>query len=594
MHLAHFVRPLSLACVIACSALSLRHAPAAEVAARGYTFRVPEGFAVRPVAEPPLVKYPICADFDERGRLYVCESSGTADWNKPQPKETLHRVSRLEDTDGDGVFDRRTTFAEFEMMAQGSMWLDGSLYVAAAPVIWKLTDDDDDGVAERREEWVKTEAVTGCLNDIRGPYLGPDGYIYWCKGPATQTYSLGGKPWTSAARHVLRRRPGEADVDNLLVGGMDNPVEIAFAADGERFVTCTNFQMLGEPRDDGILHAVYGAVHPKDIAPVFEYPWTGPDLMPKLVGWGAMSPAGLMCKQSTAWGAEYRGNLFSALFSGHKILRHVLDEKGGTVAARDEEFLACDNVEFHPTDVLEDADGSLLVIETGGWYLHCCPSSTFYRPDVGGAIYRIVKDDAAPIADPRGLKLDWASLSAERLTELLGDARPVVRRSAIETIAKQGDGALAVLRKTIATSPSAEARRSAVWAATRIDGAEAEAIVRLALDDRDDDVRHAALNSVSLRRDRAAAAQLTKLLADGAPRDRRLAAECLGRIGDRAAVPALLAALQQPADRFVEHALIYALIEIAAPESTSQGLASKHAAVRRAAMIALDQMPGGN
>lgn len=593
MHLAHFVWPLSLALVLACSALSLRHAPAAEVAARGYTFRVPEGFSVRPVAEPPLVKYPICADFDERGRLYVCESSGTADWNKPQPKETAHRVTRLEDTDGDGVFDRRTTFAEFEMMAQGSMWLDGSLYVAAAPVIWKLTDADDDGVAERREEWVKTEAVTGCLNDIRGPYLGPDGYIYWCKGPATQTYSLGGKPWTSAARHVLRRRPGEQDVDNLLVGGMDNPVEIAFAADGERFVTCTNFQMLGEPRDDGILHAVYGAVHPKDIAPVFEYPWTGPDLMPKLVGWGAMSPAGLMCRQSTSWGDGFRGNLFSALFSGHKVLRHVLDENGGTFVARDEEFLACDNVEFHPTDVLEDADGSLLVIETGGWYLHCCPSSTFYRPDVGGAIYRIVKDDAARVADPRGLKLNWASLSAESLAKLLGDSRPVVRRRAIETLAKQGDDAVAVLHKTIASSPSAEARRSAVWAATRIDGAEAQAIVRLALNDRDDEVRRAALNSVSLRRDRAAAAQLTKLLADGAPRDRRLAAECLGRIRNRTTVPALLAALEQPADRFVEHALIYALIEIAAPESTREGLASQYSAVRRAALIALDQMPGG-
>jgi hypothetical protein len=170
--------------------------PAAEVAVRGYTFRVPEGFTVKPAAEAPLVKYPICVDFDERGRLYVCESSGTAEWNKLQPKETLHRVTRLEDSDGDGVFDRRTTFAEFEMMAQGSMWLDGSLYVAAAPVIWKLTDTDDDGIAEQREEWIKTEAVTGCLNDIRGPYLGPDGYIYWCKGPATQTYSVDGRPWT--------------------------------------------------------------------------------------------------------------------------------------------------------------------------------------------------------------------------------------------------------------------------------------------------------------------------------------------------------------------------------------------------------------
>ena len=57
---------------------------------------------------------------------------------------------RLEDGDGDGKCDRRSVFAESEMMPQGSMWLDGSLYVAAAPVIWKLTDTDDDGVADQR------------------------------------------------------------------------------------------------------------------------------------------------------------------------------------------------------------------------------------------------------------------------------------------------------------------------------------------------------------------------------------------------------------------------------------------------------------
>lgn len=583
------IRPLLSLWFIFVTAVS----PAAEVVAGRYLFRVPDGFIVQTVAEEPLVKYPICADFDERGRLYVCESSGTAEWNKPQPKETLHRVIRLEDTDGDGRFDRRTTFAEFGMMAQGSAWLNGSLYVAAAPVIWKLTDADDDGVAESRQAWVTTETVTGCLNDLRGPYIGPDGFIYWCKGPATQTYSLAGRSWTTAARHVLRRHPNETDVDNLLIGGMDNPVEIAFAADGERFVTCTNFQLLGEPRDDGIIHAVYGAVHPKDIAPVFEFPWTGPDLMPKLTSWGAMSPAGLMCCQSNALGDDYRGNLFSALFSGHKVLRHVLEEQGGTFASHDKEFLACDNVEFHPTDVLEDADGSLLVIDTGGWYLHCCPSSTFYRPGASGAIYRISRQDAVRPADPRGASLDWPSLPITKLAELLGDPRPVVRRRAIESLAARGDDALPVLRSTVVSAASPEARCAAIWSATRIAGAESKAIVRLALDDRDDTVRRAALNSVSLHRDPDASAQLLKIVANGLPRDCRLAAETLGRLRDPVATPALLARLALPADRFVEHALIYALIEIADPESTRAGLTSAHPAVRRGAMIALDQMPGG-
>ena len=58
----------------------------------------------------------------------------------------------------------------------------GSLYVAAPPIIWKLTDTDGDGVADRRVEWFKGQTMMGCANDVRGPYLGPDGWIYWCKG----------------------------------------------------------------------------------------------------------------------------------------------------------------------------------------------------------------------------------------------------------------------------------------------------------------------------------------------------------------------------------------------------------------------------
>ncbi|MBS0210106.1 MAG: HEAT repeat domain-containing protein [Planctomycetes bacterium] len=571
---------------LACAPL----AHTAEFQVRGYTIRVPDGFTVELACDTSLVKYPVCANFDERGRLYVCEASGTAQWNKPQPIETRHRVVRLEDSNGDGVFDRRTTFAEFEMMPQGSCWLDGSLYVAAAPVIWKLTDADDDGVAERCEEWVKTDAVTGCLNDLRGPYLGPDGNVYWCKGPATQTYSRDGKPWTSAARHILRRPPNGKDVDVLMVGGMDNPVEIAFAANGERFVTCTNFQMLGTPRDDGILHAVYGAVHPKDIGPVFEYPWTGPDLMPPLTGWGAMSPAGLMCNESSVLGREYQGNLFSALFSGHKVMRHALAPSGSTYASRDEDFLVCDDVAFHPTDVLEDADGSLLVIETGGWYLHCCPSSTFYRPDVSGAIYRVRKSNAAKVADPRGATVAFANLAPDALATMLGDARPAVRRQATEQLAGRGVDALPALQATLKDSPSVEARCAAVWTTTRIAGPEARALVREALADRDVTVRQAALNSISLHRDPAASPTLTKMLASGTPHERRLAAETLGRLHDRAAVPALLAGLSTPADRFLEHALIYALIDIADADATSQGLTSRNVAVRRGALIALDQM----
>ena len=77
---------------------------------------------------------------------------------------------------------------------------------------------------------------------------------------------------------------------------------------------------------------------------------------------------------------------------------------------RDSDFLVSDNTDFHPTDVLEDADGSLLVVDTGGWYKICCPTSQLWKPDVLGAIYRVRRKGAPRLEDPRGLKLPWATM----------------------------------------------------------------------------------------------------------------------------------------------------------------------------------------
>ncbi|HCU86318.1 MAG TPA: hypothetical protein DGP39_02220, partial [Verrucomicrobiales bacterium] len=73
---------------------------------------MPDGFTVEKVAGPPLVMRPIEASFDERGRLYVTDSSGSNAPVKEQIKNPTHRVVRLEDTNGDGKFDKSVVFAD--------------------------------------------------------------------------------------------------------------------------------------------------------------------------------------------------------------------------------------------------------------------------------------------------------------------------------------------------------------------------------------------------------------------------------------------------------------------------------------------------
>ena len=67
---------------------------------------LPDGFTIELAAGPPLVDRPITAAFDERGRLYVADSSGSNDNVQKQLAEKPHRILRLEDSDGDGQFDR--------------------------------------------------------------------------------------------------------------------------------------------------------------------------------------------------------------------------------------------------------------------------------------------------------------------------------------------------------------------------------------------------------------------------------------------------------------------------------------------------------
>ena len=64
----------------------------------------------------------------------------------------------------------------------GGAWHDGSLYVASPPHIWKLTDTDDDGVADKREVIVQQFGYTGNAASIHGCFFGADGRLYWCDG----------------------------------------------------------------------------------------------------------------------------------------------------------------------------------------------------------------------------------------------------------------------------------------------------------------------------------------------------------------------------------------------------------------------------
>jgi len=93
---------------------------------------VPSGFKVEKAAGANLLSYPMMGTLDERGRLFVCESSGNTLTTDQMAAKPDYVVRMLEDTDGDGIYDRSTVFADKLTLPAGAVWYRGALKREAA------------------------------------------------------------------------------------------------------------------------------------------------------------------------------------------------------------------------------------------------------------------------------------------------------------------------------------------------------------------------------------------------------------------------------------------------------------------------------
>jgi putative heme-binding domain-containing protein len=488
----------------------------------------------------------------------------------------------------------------------GGAWHEGALYVASPPHIWRLEDTTGDGVADRRDVLVDKFGYTGNAASIHGCISGPDGRLYWCDGFHGHEFKDESGQITSQREgsYIFSCLPDGSDVRIHCGGGMDNPVEVDFTSEGEMLGTVNI--LYTRPRVDCLVHWLYGGAYPHRERVLDELQVTG-DLLGPVHRFGHVAVSGTQRYRSGAMEPDWRDDFFVTFFNSGKVVRVELAREGASFRATQREFLSCPNRDFHPTDVAEDADGSLLIVDTGGWFYRGCPTSQFAKPDVLGGIYRVSRSGMATPDDGRGNQIEWSSESDAQLVTLLGDPRFAVRERAITECAKRGDSLILALRESLLAKDQ-QRRLGAIWALTRMIGSgegivSAKGALRVGLDSPDLSVRLAACRGVATYPDAAAVDRLIELLHGDDPAIRREAAKALGRIGDVAAVPALLAALgragstpSEPAarsnspDRSEEHAIVYALIEINDPQATRAGFVVDNALTRRGALIALDQM----
>lgn len=572
---------------------------------------VDEGLAVSSALEPGLVKHPVMAAFDDRGRLFVAENAGVNLNKEELLAQKPSSIRLIEDTDRDGVFDKATLFAEGLTFPQGALWVYDSLYVMSPPSLWRFADEDGDGKAEIREELATGFDFTGNAADVHGPFLHPNGRLFWChgrKGFAIPDNDTGQIMEQGKAARIWSSQLGGGEVESFAGGGMDNPVEIDFTDEGEIVGTVNLF--YGRPRGDVLVHWIHGGVYPRyDQGQVIaEFRRTG-ELLGHAHNFGHVAVSGMCRYRSGSLDSSWTDGWVVTHFNTGELTLTNLQPQGATVVEKETRtiFRAL-KPDTHLTDVLEDRNGDLLVIDTGGWFRNGCPTSQIAKPEVAGTIYRIAKKDVPYRAPTYPV---WEKLTAEQVSHFLNAPEDWLRERAITELAVRGAPAMPELERILTGGQAdATARINAVWTLARMKFSESTDLIYGALTDPDAAVRQTACNAlavtrtwqivaanqpaeraIELERNKTLTGALAGIVRGDEPSVARAAAAALGRMGEARAIGALTGRLgRSGGDRFLEHALIYALIEIDDFDATREGLKSEDPSVISGTLRALDGM----
>ena len=330
-------------------------APATEI-------ELPDGFAAYAVADG--FYRPTSFSLSPDGAVYVSQRHGS--------------VFRLQDNDGDGIFEQRSSFAGgFGDITGIVLAPQGALYVSSTGRVTSVRDTDGDTVSDTAQDIIPN--LPNGLHQNNGLVFGPDGKLYLTNGSTCDECEEADE----RSGTILRANPDGSDL-HVYARGMRNPYDLVFDSGGRLWATdngsdapCATIDELNLIEETGDYGWPYGAgCDPYQSG------------TPPAANLGLHTAStGIDQYKGEHFPAGYSGNLFVTLWGsfvyepqlpqGANLLRVAIAEGPEAPQATVLPFATGFQ---HPIDVVMDRDGTLLVLDYGEGS----------EDDTSGRLYRIV------------------------------------------------------------------------------------------------------------------------------------------------------------------------------------------------------------
>jgi putative membrane-bound dehydrogenase-like protein len=417
----------------------------------------PTDFELKLFVSEPKIKRPICMNWDERGRLWIAES---VDYPNNRT-ENNDRIVICEDTDGDGVADKITVFADKLSVPTSFTFAYGGIVVTQAPhTLFLRSSKGDDKCDERKilfSGWGTGDTHAGPSN----LQYGFDGWIYGIVGYSGYSGNVGGE----------RHKFGQGFFRFKLDGKRNEPEALAT-------VSCTKLEFLRSTSnnswgvgfsEDGLLFGSTANGNPSVFLPIpnryYEkvrgmsasvlptiaesnrfYPITDKVRQVDFHG-GFTAAAGHALYTARTYPKEYWNRVaFVAEPTGHLVASFVLNKDGTSFRSKNSwNLLASDDEWSAPIMAEVGPDGNVWVIDWYNYIVQHNPTPPGFKNGKGnayetplrdkthGRIYRLVAKNGK-----ESPKLDLRNAKPERLVAALNSDNLFWRKHAQRLLIERG------------------------------------------------------------------------------------------------------------------------------------------------------------